>query len=697
MKNDNGLLSMMKDDIVVPIFLVAIIFIIVLPLPTWLVDTFIALNMTIGVLLLMTAVRLTNPLDFAIFPSILLITTVFRLALSITTTRLILLNGDAGEIIDVFGKFVVGGNVIVGLVIFLIITIVQFLVITKGAERVAEVSARFSLDGMPGKQMSIDADMRAGSIDTEEAQRRREEVSKESKLYGSMDGAMKFVKGDAIAGLIITLVNIVGGVAIGVLQKNISAGDALAIYTVLTIGDGLISQIPALFISISAGIIVTRVTGEEKNVLGEDIRKQLFDKPNTTVLVALIMLGFGLIPGFPTPIFIIISGALLIYTQLVKKRSNASALGSMPKNGAVNSGFNAEHLQTEAQEGTAAGFTLTHPFLVEISEPLGKSISLREAEHEIASVRQALLLDLGVPFPGVDLRFSPALAEQQYVIRVHEAPVAVGELLLDHLAVKNQENLLSTLNIKTVKGQAFSQRDVIHWVDDSQAKLLEENNVSVLTPQQYLAYHIAFIMRRHVKEFLGLQEVSAILEQTQKVYGELVAETTKVLPMHKITQVLQRLVAEGISIRNMRAILASLIEWAQNEKDPLLLCEYARIDMARAICGMHTDEGNVLPVYMLHQDIERIIRDGIRQSAQGSYLDIEPTDSTNIISAIMDAVSPQLKSPKVPVLVTSLDVRRYVKKMLETELFEVSVMSFQEIDAAVSVQPLSQINLQSSS
>lgn len=695
MKNEHSLLNMMKDDIVVPIFLVAIIFIIVLPLPTWLVDTFIALNMTIGVLLLMTAVRLTNPLDFAIFPSILLITTVFRLALSITTTRLILLNGDAGEIIEVFGKFVVGGNVIVGLVIFLIITIVQFLVITKGAERVAEVSARFSLDGMPGKQMSIDADMRAGSIDTAEAQKRREEVSKESKLYGSMDGAMKFVKGDAIAGLIITIVNIVGGVAIGVLQKNISAGDALAIYTVLTIGDGLISQIPALFISIAAGIIVTRVTDEQKNVLGQDIKNQLFNKPNTTLLVALIMLGFGLIPGFPTPIFILISGSLLVYTQFLRKQTVKGAMLPTMSTGAANSGFNADHLPAEVQEGSANGFTLTHPFLVELSEPLGNSISITDAEHELSSIRQALLLDLGVPFPGIDMRFSPTLGENQYIIRVHEASVAVGEIFEHHLCVKNQEELLKTLELETVKGQAFNHRDNIYWVDEEHAKTLEENNVSVLTPQQYLAYHIAHVMRKHVKEFLGLQEVSAILDQTQKVYDELVAEATKSLPMYKITQVLQRLVAEGVSIRNMRAILSSLIEWSQNEKDPLLLCEYVRIDLSRTICGMHTDGGNVLPVYMLHQDIERIIRDGIRQSAQGSYLDIEPTDSTNIISAIMEAVGPQLQSPKSPVLITSLDVRRYVKKMLETELFEVSVLSFQEIDAGVNVQPLSQINLKS--
>lgn len=695
MKNSNSWLNLIKEDIVVPIFLVAIIFIIILPLPTWLVDSFIALNMTIGVLLLMTAVRLTNPLDFAIFPSILLITTVFRLALSITTTRLILLDGDAGEIIEVFGQFVVGGNVIVGLVIFLIITIVQFLVITKGAERVAEVSARFSLDGMPGKQMSIDADMRAGSIDTEEAQKRREEVGKESKLYGSMDGAMKFVKGDAIAGLIITMVNIVGGVAIGVLQKNISAGDALAIYTVLTIGDGLISQIPALFISISAGIIVTRVVDEQKNVLGQDIKTQLLDKPNTTVLVALIMLGFGLIPGFPTPIFIIISGVLLLHTHFLRKKANKPSGFAAASSGTANSGFNAGHFAGESPEGGAAGFTLTHPFMVEISESLGKSISVEQAEHELAAVRQALLLDLGVPFPTVDIRLSSTLPDHQYVILVHEAPVAVGEVRKDHLCVKNQENMLNTLEIEAIKGQPFNHRDTISWVDENEAETLEENNISVLTPQQYLAYHIGYVMRRYVKDFLGLQEVSAILDQTQQTYSELVAEATKALPVHKITQVLQRLVAEGVSIRNMRAILSSLIEWAQNEKDPLLLCEYVRIDLARSICGMHTAEGNVLPVYMLHQDIERVIRNGIRQSAQGSYLDIEPTDSTNIISAIMESVGPQLQSTKSPVVVTSLDVRRYVKKMLETELFEVSVLSFQEIDAAVNVQPISQINLKS--
>lgn len=330
-----------------------------------------------------------------------------------------------------------------------------------------------------------------------------------------------------------------------------------------------------------------------------------------------------------------------------------------------------------------------------MSDSLTKTISVSDAEHELSSIRQALLLDLGVPFPSIDLQFSSALAERQYLIRVHEAPVALGELWQDHFCVKNQESILSTLEVEVIEGQPFNQRDTLFWVPERYEDVLVENNVSVLTPQQYLAYHIAHIMRLHVKDFFGLQEVTAILNHTQKVYGELVAEATKSLPMHKITQVLQRLAAEGVSIRNMRAILSSLIEWSQSEKDPLLLCEYVRIDLARSICALHTDESNVLPVYMLHQDIERIIRDGIRQSAQGAYLDIEPTDSTNIISAIMDTVGPQLKSTKAPVIVTSLDVRRYVKKMLETELFEVSVLSFQEIDAAVNVQPLSQINLRS--
>lgn len=695
MSNKSSLMGMFKEDIIVPLFLVAIIFIIVLPLPTWLVDSFIALNMTIGVLLLMTAVRLNNPLDFAIFPSILLISTVFRLALSITTTRLILLDGDAGDIIDVFGKFVVGGNVIVGLVIFLIITIVQFLVITKGAERVAEVSARFSLDGMPGKQMSIDADMRAGSIDTEEAQKRREIVNKESQLYGSMDGAMKFVKGDAIAGLIITAVNIIGGIAIGVLQKNISASEALAIYTVLTIGDGLISQIPALFISISAGIIVTRVTDNQKSVLGEDIKNQLLNKPNTTLLVAFIMLGFGLIPGFPTPIFIVISVALLIYAQMVHKKTNAPTINTtQSQSGAANSGFSVGHLPV-LDQAIGHRFVLTTPLLVELSKNMRADISLPKIEFEMGSVRDALLLDLGVPFPNVDLVLSDSLDDNEYVIRVHETIVAAGEVESGHLCVKNQDNLLASLKIEHKKTKAFAERDSICWVDEKYEAQLLENNITTLTPQQYLAYHLAFIMRKHVKEFLGLQEVKSILDQTNKVYSELVAEVTKSLPLYKITQVLQRLVTEGISIRNMRAILESLIEWSQNEKDPLLLCEYVRIDLSRAICGLFTNDDNVLPVYMLHQNIERIVRDGIRQSAQGSYLDIEPTDSANIISAIASTVHSQLKTARTPVIVTSMDVRRYVKKMLEQELFEVNVLSFQEIDPSVNVQPVSQINIKS--
>jgi len=686
----NSFISLVKDDIAVPLFLICIIFLMILPLPTWMVDSFIALNMTVGVLLLMTAVRLQNPLDFSIFPSILLISTVFRLALSITTTRLILLNGDAGEIIKVFGNFVVGGNIIVGLVIFLIITIVQFLVITKGAERVAEVSARFSLDGMPGKQMSIDSDMRSGTIDIDEARKRREIVSKESQLYGSMDGAMKFVKGDAIAGLIITAVNILGGIAIGVLQHNISAGEALAIYTVLTIGDGLISQIPALFIAIAAGIIVTRVTDEDKNVLGQDIVIQLLNKPHTTSLVSIIMLGFAFIPGFPTHIFILISISLMAYTWYFFINNNFSTKKAKSKTNT--DGFSTDHLDI-SEENKNSNFILTVPLIVEVSTQLERYIDIDDLNTELSNIRYALLIDLGVPFPMIELRYSYNISEEEYVISIHESPISKASLVPGGLCVKNQEDSLKVLNIPYSKTLPFTKKDILCWVDVTHQKKLIDNKVSYLNTQQFLAYHICFILKKHVREFLGLQETIYILDQINEEYSELVKELNRALPLQRTTQILQRLVAEGVSIRNMRAIMSSLIEWSQNEKDPLLLSEYVRVDLSRQICNMYVNENHVLPVYIIDQEIERIVREGVRQSSMGSYLAIEPEKTAKIIEAVSAKILPHLSGGETPIVMTSLDIRRYIKKMLEKEFHEVAVLSFQEVNPEINVQPIDQISL----
>lgn len=427
MNDLSGLLGRVgeRKDILLVVLLLAVVFMMVLPLPPLLLDILIAVNITISVVLLMMSVYIGSPLQFSVFPAVLLITTLFRLALSVSTTRMILLQADAGQIVNTFGSFVVGGNLVVGIIIFLIITIVQFLVITKGAERVAEVSARFSLDAMPGKQMSIDGDMRAGVIDVNEARARRAVIEKESQMFGSMDGAMKFVKGDAIAGLIIIVVNILGGIAIGVTQKGLSTADALQLYAVLTVGDGMVSQVPALLIAITAGIIVTRVSSDESADLGSDIGEQVVAQPKALLIGGLLLVLFGLIPGFPTLTFLAL--ALLVggggYFMLWRQRAQASA-GSRDLPALLAQGAGAPSAKARGKAGGGkpkAGrlaeqeeFALTVPLLIDVDASLQERLEAMSLNEELVRVRRALYLDFGVPFPGIHLRFNEAMGDGEY-------------------------------------------------------------------------------------------------------------------------------------------------------------------------------------------------------------------------------------------------------------------------------------------
>ena len=428
-----------RNDLVLAVLLVCIIFMMVLPLPATLVDMLIAINLAVTVVLLMASVYLKDVTELSAFPSMLLLTTLFRLALSITTTRLILLDGHAGHIIETFGRFVVGGNLIVGLVVFFILTIVNFLVITKGSERVAEVSARFSLDSMPGKQMSIDSDMRAGVIDLTEAKHRRELLEQESQLYGAMDGAMKFVKGDAIAGMIIIAINLAGGISIGILQKGLSTSQALNLYALLTVGDGLIAQIPALFVSITAGFIVTRVSAPESRDLASDIIVQLFSQPRGLLVTAAILLVFAAIPGFPTLIFLglaAITGAggylRLRSQEQGARKTGQDAFAVLPGDPAATAAG------AEAGRPEAGAIALTVPIIIDIATGLGESIGSM-LNREIAQARRGLYFDLGVPYPNASLRLNDTLAPGQYRILINEVPAAAGEVRPGEILARETE------------------------------------------------------------------------------------------------------------------------------------------------------------------------------------------------------------------------------------------------------------------
>lgn len=684
-----------RTDVVLAFFITAIIFMMILPLPTILIDFLIASNMGLAMTLLMVGIYLSSPLQFAAFPSVLLITTLFRLALSISTTRLILLQADAGEIVFAFGNFVVGGNLVVGMVIFLILTIVQFIVVTKGAERVAEVSARFSLDAMPGKQLSIDSDMRAGLIDIEEARKRRFMLEKESQLFGSMDGAMKFVKGDAIAGIIIVAVNLLGGITIGIVQRGLSASEAAHTYSILTIGDGLIGQIPALFIAITAGVIVTRVTGENSRDLGSDIIGQITHQPKALMVASCLLLAFGLVPGFPTAVFVTLAAALGVPLYLRHRRKTLQQGKGDPLRDSddVMRGDTEKKTHTRLEDEQA--FVATTPLLIEVHEDLKHSLDTAKLNDSLVKVRRALYMDLGVPFPGIRLRFSGSgqIEENSYVILLSEVPVTKGWLYPNRLLMRESESSLEMLSIPFTKGRAFLPHLETVWVDAQHKEAVQKAGLSFMEAPEVMIYHLSFVLRRHGERFIGIQEAQFVLGHMEEHFPDLVKEVQRILPLQKMADILRRLVSEDISIRDMRTVLEALVEWGQKEKDSVLLTEYVRTALGRQISYQFAGGQNMLPSYLLSSQIEDEVRGAIRQTSSGSYLALSPERSFEIVQAVQDEVAAHHSMEGTrPVLVTATDIRRYVRKLIESELYELPVLSYQELSSDMTVQPLAKIN-----
>ncbi|HCT5133194.1 Low calcium response locus protein D [Aeromonas hydrophila] len=690
-----------RKDIMLAVLLLAIVFMMVLPLPPVALDILIAINMTISVVLLMMAVYINSPLQFSAFPAVLLITTLFRLALSVSTTRMILLQADAGQIVYTFGNFVVGGNLVVGIVIFLIITIVQFLVITKGSERVAEVSARFSLDAMPGKQMSIDGDMRAGVIDVHEARERRSVIEKESQMFGSMDGAMKFVKGDAIAGLIIIFVNILGGVTIGVTQKGLSAADALQLYSILTVGDGMVSQVPALLIAITAGIIVTRVSSEESADLGSDIGAQVVAQPKAMLIGGVLLVLFGLIPGFPMVTFFTLAAVVTAggYFIGLRQRNAQSSTQDLPTVLAQGAGAPAARSKPKAggkprgKLGEKEEFAMTVPLLIDVDAALQAELEAIALNDELVRVRRALYLDLGVPFPGIHLRFNEGVGAGEYLIQLQEVPVARGLLRPGYLLVQENASQLELLGIPYEEGTPLLPGQPTLWVAKEHQERIEKMRLAALTPDQVVTWHLSHVLREYAEDFIGIQETRYLLEQMEGSYGELVKEAQRIIPLQRMTEILQRLVGEDISIRNMRAILEAMVEWGQKEKDVVQLTEYIRSSLKRYICYKYANGNNILPAYLLDQQVEEQIRGGVRQTSAGSYLALDPTITQSFLEQVRHTVGDLTQMQNKPVLIVSMDIRRYVRKLIEGDYHALPVLSYQELTQQINIQPLGRVGL----
>jgi type III secretion protein V len=625
-------------------FVIAIVGLMVVPLPTWLLDLLIASNLASSVAILLVALYVGDALKIATFPTLLLITTLFRLALNVSSTRLILLQADAGEVIRAFGQFVVRGNYVVGAVIFLILTIIQFVVIAKGSERVAEVGARFTLDAMPGKQMAIDAELRSGSIDGNEARRRRRALLRESQFYGAMDGAMKFVKGDVVASLIITIVNILGGLAIGVGQRDLEIGAALKRYGLLTIGDGLVTQIPALVMATAAGVLVTRVASEEAETpLGAELASQIFGQPQALRVGSFFVFGLAIVPGLPGLPFLVIGALMLAASRARIKSLRAEQERLQP-----------EPIQRRPGPEAQPRFVpLVVPWSVEVSkdlEPLldddvrGGEVKRPGLRAALAATREIIFRDRGVPLPAGRIAVTETLPEWHAVLALQEVPA-----------------LLITLP-KTVPDEQMAQQ---------------------------LLLEILPSLERRAQDFLGLSEVQGLLDELEQLSPASVRQVIpKPITLIQLTDILRRLVEERVSIRDLRAILEALSLVGAAEKDPLTLAEFVRAQLRRPITHSLTRGSRELQVLLLDSHIEETVRGAITRTAAGSFLALAPVASRDILTAIKRAIAAHATDVTPVVLLTQPDIRRYVRKLLEPELPDARVISFAELLPEIAVKPL---------
>jgi len=684
-----------SSDLILAMLIISIIMMLIFPVSPHVIDVLIAINLAVSIILLFVALYIQKAVHLSMFPSLLLITTLYRLGVNISSTRQILLHAYAGEIINSFGHFVVGGNYVVGGIVFLIITIVQFIVVTKGAERVAEVAARFTLDAMPGKQMSIDADLRAGTIDQQQARELRLGLQKESQLYGAMDGAMKFVKGDAIASIVIAVINIIGGLIIGVVMHGMTIGQSARVYSLLSIGDGLVSQIPALMIAITAGIVTTRVSSERKDAhLGKEISEQLLRQPKALMIAGGVLLLMAAIPGFPAWAFLILSPLVgligFVFWHSAKKVSAKAAAGI--------SSVDTDVPGHAVSGGTAEDYALTLPVVLEVGSALSLLIrkdkqGITFIDQMIPKMRHALYQDLGVRFPGVHVRTdSPSLETNEYAIHLNEVPILRGKIILKHLLTNETEETLRRYNIPFIISQGTLGMPSL-WVDEKYQEILGRAGIRYWTGLEVMILHLSKFYRQYASDFIGIQEVRAILEFIEKSFPDLIKEVTRLVPLQKLTEILRRLVQEQVSIKDLRTILEALSEWGQSEKDTVLLTEYVRSSLKRYISYKYSQGQSVLSVYLLDSEIEDMVRAAIKQTSAGSYLALDPDSVQLILHSMRNIVAPTPPGGQPPVLLTAIDVRRFVRKLIEGEFPEMSVVSYQEIIPEIRIQPLGRVQL----
>ncbi|MGD8191030.1 flagellar biosynthesis protein FlhA [Brevibacillus ginsengisoli] len=677
---------MRTKEIGVIIFVISIVTMMVIPLPPGLLDFLLIINIGLALTILLVSMNTQEALQFSIFPTLLLITTLFRLALNVSTTRNILSHGEGGKVIETFGSFVVGGNPVVGFVVFLILIIIQFIVITKGSERVAEVAARFTLDAMPGKQMSIDADLNAGMITEVEARNRRQKIEREADFYGAMDGASKFVKGDAIAGIIIFIINIIGGFIIGIAMMKMAFTDAASHFTMLSIGDALVSQIPALLISTATGIIVTRAASE--GGLGQDIVNQIFSNPRILYIVA-GLIGFL---GLFTPIGIVATfpvAAILAYAayQMTRKRQTEM----------VESIQQEEEQQIEEVRSPESVVSLLHVDPIEFEFGYGL-IPLADAKQggdlldRVIMIRRQCAIELGIVVPVIRIRDNIQLRPNEYVIKIKGNQVAKGEILLDHyLAMSPGFDDESVVGIPTVE-PAFGLPAL--WVTEENKEIAELSGYTVVDPPSVVATHLTEIIKRHAHELLGRQETRALIDNVRESVPVLVDELVPgMIGIGDLQKVLQNLLKEKISIRNLTIILEALADHAIFTKDPDVLTEYVRQALSRQITLQLTDPGQPLRVITAGPGLEKAISERIEQSEHGNYLAMDPETSQLVYENLSDQVSRMVNAGQQPIVLSSPAIRMYLRQLIERMMPEIPVISYNELEPNVEVQSVGMVNV----
>lgn len=665
---------------------IGILLVMLVPLPTFVLDILLSFSITVSIIILLMSMYVMKPLDFSVFPSVLLTVTLLRLSLNVASTRLILLHGHegagaAGQVIKAFGSFVVGGNYVVGMIVFSVLVLINFVVITKGATRIAEVAARFTLDAMPGKQMSIDADLNTGLISDSEARRRRREIEAEANFYGAMDGASKFVRGDAVAGIIIVLVNIIGGLIVGVMQQGMPLADAARAYTLLSVGDGLVTQVPALIVSTAAGMLVTRTTASGE--LGEEMKKQLFTHPKAIALASIVLFTFALIPGMPKVAFIIVASLMSFLAYKLFKSGGKS----------VETGE--ETMPAPAAETPADLLIPLDPLSLDVGYgliPLVDTSQGGELLHRIKSLRKQLATEMGFIMPAIHIRDNLQLKPNEYSFLMKGAELARGELILDHrLALVPEDNVVKIAGIST-REPAFGLPAV--WIPEREAETVQSRGIVVVDAATVITTHITEIVKSHVDELLGRQEVQAIIDSLAANHPKLIEDLVpKVVPLGTLQKVLQRLLKERVSIRDMFVIIETMADYLPMTKNVDILTGYVRQALGRTITRQYRDRNNTIHVMMVSPAVEDVINRSISHTEYESFVSPDPGVVRTFIEGAHQLIGSFTSKGLPPIVLTSANTRIHLRKIMERFFPSIVVLAHNEITSDTNITSLGMVEV----